>query len=330
MKLLSINLKTIALLLTTLIVFTSCNDDDETTPIDGNQNQSVFNELIGTWLIQKSSVNGVEVSAESFNCLKTSVIKFTERNYELNYNKKGTGAFAAGCAVTQQFSGTYEVNKEGVVDLNSNRGLTAELKEGKLIVTTVEGNTKQEDIFINEKDIVTSVLDTDDTSAGGNPTTGTPVETEEFKKLKEKLQGKWALNSFEINGESITLSSCRSGSLIEFKENNNEIFILQKKATFTQGDLNKYGIGIGGTGIKTIKVTKSTTSGNNKDKVTIDSNASCKFIKESTRIFEHVSDNTLKIKTRNIQFKLIDASTIELTFKNTSTNTEGKQIYKKM
>ncbi|SNR15703.1 hypothetical protein [Tenacibaculum jejuense] len=328
MKLMSISLKTIALLLTSLIVLTSCNDED-TTPIDGNQNQAVFNELIGTWLIQKSSINGVEVSAESFNCLKTSVIKFTDMDYELNYNKKGTGSFSAGCAVTQQFSGTYEVNKEGVVDLNSNRGLTAELKEGKLIVTTVEGNTKQEDIFINEKDIVTSVLDTD-VAAGGNPTPGTSVETEEFKKLKEKLQGKWALNSFEINGESITLSSCRSESLIEFKENNNEIFILQKKATFTQGDLNKYGIGIGGSGIQTIKVTKATTNGDNKDKVTIDSNASCKFVKESTRIFEHVSDNTLKVKMRNIQFKLIDASTIELTFKNTSTNTEGKQIYKKM
>ncbi len=327
MKLLSFNLKTFILLLSSLLIV-SCNDDD--TPITMEENNTVFNELLGTWLIQESTINGTPVNSESFNCLKTSNINFTANKYELNYNKKGTGAFAAGCAVTQQYSGTYEVDKEGKVDLNSNEGLTAILKEGKLIVTTVDGTTKQEDVFINEKDIVSNVLDTDNSTTTGGEVTTPPVETQEFKDLKNKLQGKWGLNSFEINGEQLMLSSCRLESILEFKNNNNEIFILQKKATFTQGDLRKYGIGIGGVGIQTVQVTKSFANGDNKDKVIVDSNASCKFVKESTRIFEHVNGNVLKIKTRNIEFKLVDDTTIELTFKNLDTNTEGKQIYKKL
>ncbi|WP_075340899.1 lipocalin family protein [Tenacibaculum agarivorans] len=332
MKLKSISLKALSLLLGVTVIFSSCNDDASDVIDNGNQDQAVFNELIGTWLIQESKINGTQVSAESFDCLKTSVAKFTESEYDLNYRKKGTGTFAAGCAVTQQFSGTYEFNKDGVVGLNSARGLTAELKDGKLIITSVDGSDKQEDVFINEKDIVTGVLDSDDTTTGGgNPTT--PVaETEEFKKLKAKLQGKWNLNSFEINEKPITLSSCRAGSYLEFKENDNKIFILQKKATFTKGDLNKYGLGVGGTGIQSVSATKSFSSGDNTDKVTFDTNATCKFVLESTRVFEHETGNELKVKnTRDvIKFKLIDDNTIELTFKNKATKTEGKQIYKKM
>ncbi|WP_299620674.1 lipocalin family protein [uncultured Tenacibaculum sp.] len=327
MKIQSINLKSLALFFISITALLSCSDNTADLP---EENNTVFNELLGTWLIQSSSVNGTPVNSASFDCLKTSVAKFTATNYELNYRKKGTGAFASGCAVTQQFSGTYEVNQNGVVDLNSSRGITAEIKEGKLIITTEEGSNKQVDTFINEKDIVNTVLDTDNGTSTGGGTTNPPAETDEFKNLKEKLQGKWGLNSFEINGEAITLSSCRATSFIEFKDQNNKIFIFQSKATFTQGDLRKYGIGIGGSGIQSVKATKSTSNGENSDKVTFDTDASCKFKKESTRVFEHVSGDVLRIKTRSIEFKLVNDTTIELTFKNSDTNTEGKQIYKKL
>ncbi len=325
MKLLTSNFKLIFTLLTLTFFITSCNDDD--LPSDNGGDKAVFNELIGTWLIQESEINGAAVSKESFDCLKTSVAKFTETNYEINYRKKGTGAFSGGCAVTQQLSGTYTVDKDGVIDLNKSKGLTAKLVEGKLMITSKEDNNTQEDVFVNEKDIVNVVLD--ESNAGDDIKDEPVVESNEFKELKQKLQGVWNLSSFEINGEELTLNSCRLDSFLEFKDDNNKVLITQKKATFTRGDLAKYGVVIGGAGIESIDIIKSVSNGENSDKVTLSTKNTCRFIKESTRIFEFVKDDVLKLKATNIEILLKDDSTIVLTFKNESTNTEGKQVYKK-
>lgn len=330
MKRLTIKLNLSIVMLLSTLFFISCgnNDDDLVTDPQNDNNKAVFNELLGTWIIQKSTINDKPVSSESFECLKTSVATFDENGYKVNYRKKGEGRFSAGCAVTQEFSGTYSISKEGIVDLNKSKGITAELKEGKLIITSDEDGTVQKDTFINEKDITNTVLDDvkDDTSTTPTP----PAETEEFKKLKQKLQGVWKLTSSTINDEKISLTSCGLESNLTFKENNNKILILQKKATFTKGDLAKYGVAIGGTGINSIKVTKSTSVGGNTDKVSIDSDASCKFVKESVRDFELKKDNTLIVKGTKVEFTLKDDATIVLTFENSSTNTIGEKVFKKM
>ncbi len=327
MKLFKVNLKLITLLSLTTLFFVSCGDNNEEIITDGNNpgNAAVFNELLGTWFIQESVINGTPVSRESFDCLKTSVANFDEDGYKVNYRKKGTGAFAAGCAVTQEFSGTYSISKEGIVDLNKSIGLTAELKEGKLIITSKEDGVTQKDTFINEKDIANAVLDDIDVT----PDTTPPAESEEFKKLKEKLQGEWKLTKSVINDEEIQLSSCGTESSLTFKDNNNKILVNQKKRTFTRGDLAKYGIAVGGAGITSIKAEKSTSSGENSDKVTFDTSATCSFVKESVRIFELKNDTTLKVKGTNVEFTLQDDQTIILTFENTSTNTKGTKTFKK-
>ncbi len=312
-----------SLLAVTFLVSCSNDDNNDLSSDNKNNNPDVFNELVGSWLIQESKINGTAVDTDSFNCLKTSIAEFRTLEYTLNYRKKGSSI----CSITQEFSGTYRLNSDGSISLNSiDDNLSATLKDGELIITSKEGNSTQVDTFINEKDIINTATELpteDETEPESN------TNTEALKALITKLKGTWSIEKHEVNNNTLNISDCGKQNTISINEDG-IITLIQNNTTYTKADLNKYGVGFSGPegSIQDLQFEGSFGSGSSIDKIIIDSKANCKFIKESTRALSFVSTNIASLSS-SANIKWVDQSTIELQYKNSQTQTTGVVTFKK-
>ncbi len=240
------NIPALLLAFTTMFLFSCGSDDNDTSSNNNNQtnNPEVFNELIRNWIIQSSEIDGEAVDESNFDCLKTSIAEFTSSEYVLNYRKRGTST----CSITQEFSGTYSLNSDGSISLDSiGDNLAAILKDGKLIITATEEEIIRTDIFINEKDIVNNASERPIEDSYKEETTETEVDlnAEAFKALILKLNGDWNFKSSVINENTLNISNCGMQNTLNINEDG-IITLTQNNTTFTKSDLLQYGVSIGG------------------------------------------------------------------------------------